>query len=343
MQGKYAEAIKYIEKSILLNTEISNLNGIAKSYLGLGKIYVSLNKRDSAVHNFYRCLDFADKSSDRKTKLECLKQMAETQAADKDYKNAYNTYKQYLLYHDSLSSENLKQELLEMQIKYETENKDKEISSLNTENSAKVKVIKTQKYLIALSLLFFLIVTAFALVYYQLFRRNKKANLLLSKQNAEIEAQKEKIVQQRDMLSELNNELEKQKEYILQQHHIIEEELKQTLLKSEILQRENIMFQFEALKNQLNPHFLFNTFSTLIPILHENPSLAESYVRHLSSVYRYILTGNDKELVQLKDELNFIHSYMFLVSIRFDNNVKLIINVADEYLSKHLRYCLCSY
>lgn len=336
MQGKKEEAVDYIYKSIELRSKISDLSGISKSYLGLGKIYNSINKTDSAIINFNKSLYFANISSDKKSRLECLKQIAETEANRKNYFMAYETYKQYILCYDSISNEQAKRELLDIQVKYETENKDKEISLLNNENLVKIQKIKNQRYLIFISILFFLIVTVFAVTYYRLFRKNKKVNLVLSEQNVEIEMQKEEITQQRDSLENLNSELEKQKDYILKQHIIIEKELKETLLKSEILQRENLSFQFETLKNQLNPHFLFNTFSTLISLIPDNPSLAEKYTRHLSSVYRYILASKDKELAKLSDELEFVNSYMFLVSIRFDNNVKLEIKVESAQLSKYL-------
>ncbi len=336
MQGKNGEAIDYFYKSIDLRRKISDLSGASKSYLGLGKIYNSIGKIDSAITNFNKSLYFANISSDKKTRLECLKQIAETEANRVNYFKAYKTYKQYILCYDSISNEQAKRELLDIQVKYETDNKDKEISLLNNENQTKIQKIKNQRYLIFISIFFFLIVAVFAIIYYRLFRKNKKTNQVLSEQNVKIEMQKEEITQQRDSLENLNSELEKQKDYILKQHIIIEKELKETLLKSEILQRENLSFQFEALKNQLNPHFLFNTFSTLISLIPDNPALAEKYTRHLSSVYRYILTSKDKELAKLSDELEFINSYMFLVSIRFDNSVKLEIKVENSQLSKYL-------
>jgi LytS/YehU family sensor histidine kinase len=121
-----------------------------------------------------------------------------------------------------------------------------------------------------------------------------------------------------------------------------EAELKKTLLASEILHRENIQFKYEALKNQLNPHFLFNTFSTLISLIPESPALAEQYTRCLSNVYRYILAGKDKELAKLKEEVDFIDSYMFLISIRFNDNVKIEFNIDNEKCSIIISPCFRS-
>jgi LytS/YehU family sensor histidine kinase len=106
--------------------------------------------------------------------------------------------------------------------------------------------------------------------------------------------------------------------------------MKFTGLKSERLQRKNLQYKLEALKNQLNPHFLFNSFSTLISLIPDNQLLAEQYAHSLSNVYRYILNMHDRELVSIEDELEFIDAYMFMVSIRFENKVSLCIEISEE-------------
>lgn len=87
--------------------------------------------------------------------------------------------------------------------------------------------------------------------------------------------------------------------------------------KNEELKRENLQAKYEALKNQVNPHFLFNTLNTLSGMVEQKSELATDFIRKLSDIYRYVLEQNDKELVSIKDELKFVEDYVFLSKMRF--------------------------
>ncbi len=96
---------------------------------------------------------------------------------------------------------------------------------------------------------------------------------------------------------------------------------KKSLMEKEQLKRDSISAEFETLKNQINPHFLFNSLNTLSSLIDENPKTANEFVQKLSSVYRYVLTQKDKETVSLREELSFIESYLYLNKIRFGENL----------------------
>mgnify|MGYP003564620348 CR=1 FL=1 len=95
------------------------------------------------------------------------------------------------------------------------------------------------------------------------------------------------------------------------------------------LQKETLASQFEALKNQIDPHFLFNNFSTLASIIEESGVTAVSFVQELSKVYRYVLQTRSSTLVPLKEELDFIQSYRFLMSKRFGDNLSITLTVPE--------------
>jgi sensor histidine kinase YesM len=97
---------------------------------------------------------------------------------------------------------------------------------------------------------------------------------------------------------------------------------KQSLIKNEELQRINVQAQLDSLKNQVNPHFLFNSLNTLISVIPEDPVIAVKFAENLSSVYRYILEIREKELISLEDELACVKAYQYLLSIRFGNQIK---------------------
>lgn len=106
---------------------------------------------------------------------------------------------------------------------------------------------------------------------------------------------------------------------------------REAVVNAEKLKQENLQSQFDALKNQVNPHFLFNSLNTLATIIPEDPTQAVEFVQKLSSVYRYLLQYKDNETVDLKTELDCIAAYLFLQKIRFGENLRVNINIPDKY------------
>lgn len=89
------------------------------------------------------------------------------------------------------------------------------------------------------------------------------------------------------------------------------------------LEESSVKAQYQALQNQLNPHFLFNSLNTLISEIEYNPENAALFTRHLSDVYRYILQCQEQPLVTLGSELEFLHSYIFLHQVRLGNCIQI--------------------
>ena len=83
--------------------------------------------------------------------------------------------------------------------------------------------------------------------------------------------------------------------------------------------------KFESLKNQLDPHFLFNSLNVLTALIGENPNQAEKFTTKLSKVYRYVLQQKDKDLIPLSEELKFAKSYMELLNMRFEGGIEFSI------------------
>ncbi len=98
----------------------------------------------------------------------------------------------------------------------------------------------------------------------------------------------------------------------------------------ERLEKEKIGFQFETLKNQVNPHFLFNSFNTLIAIIEEDKDIAIEYVEKLSDFFRNIVTYRDKDTISLRKELELASTYFFLQKKRYGKNFSLKIDVSEE-------------
>lgn len=112
---------------------------------------------------------------------------------------------------------------------------------------------------------------------------------------------------------------------------------KQTIsLENEALKREALQSQFESLKNQLSPHFLFNSLTALKILIKEAPDTAQNYVNSLSRALRYTLKSNEKQLVTLKEEMDFMESYLFLIRLRFGENLSINTNVDADLLSYNI-------
>lgn len=102
-----------------------------------------------------------------------------------------------------------------------------------------------------------------------------------------------------------------------------------SLKREQKLREENLIFQNETLKTQINPHFLFNSLNTLSSLIVTKPELAEEFITRLSSIYRYILENSSKDKVPLEVELSFIENYFFLHKIRDDGKIQLEIRIND--------------
>ena len=96
------------------------------------------------------------------------------------------------------------------------------------------------------------------------------------------------------------------------------------------LKEEKLIFQYETLKNQVNPHFLFNSLNTLSSLIRTDADLSESFIQKLSSVYRYVLENKDKEMVPLSTELKFVTDFFYLQKIRDGEKIELNIETNEN-------------
>lgn len=111
-------------------------------------------------------------------------------------------------------------------------------------------------------------------------------------------------------------------------------ELKRSVEEKELLKRESLNAQLDALRTQINPHFLFNNLNTLTAIIPEDPDMAVKFVQQLSKVYRHILEVKDEPAISLEEELGVLKSYAFLLQTRFGKNLIIQVDIDSELLSQ---------
>lgn len=102
------------------------------------------------------------------------------------------------------------------------------------------------------------------------------------------------------------------------------------------LEAESIQAKYTALQSQLNPHFLFNSLNTLIAEIEYDPSTAVKFTQHLSEVYRYVLRQQQCQIVSLKEELDFLDSYIFLHQVRLGDCLSLERDLPDNVIDHQL-------
>jgi hypothetical protein len=96
---------------------------------------------------------------------------------------------------------------------------------------------------------------------------------------------------------------------------------KQSIIEAEAFKQRSAVAQYEALRSQVNPHFLFNSLNTLTNLVFDDQQKAAKFIKQLSEVYRYVLDTRHRELVEVSEELRFVKSYLFLQQIRFGDNL----------------------
>lgn len=116
----------------------------------------------------------------------------------------------------------------------------------------------------------------------------------------------------------------------LEVHRQLEEKEKSLLE----IEKRSAQIRLLALTNHLNPHFLFNSLTSLNSLIFENQQLASDFLQHLSKVYRYLLQHKEKETVSLKHELDFVGNYIFLLKTRFQEDIQVEVKTTHSVLEK---------
>ena len=114
------------------------------------------------------------------------------------------------------------------------------------------------------------------------------------------------------------------------------QEVQSQKLLNETLRRDKVTAELNALKAQVDPHFLFNSFNVLSGLIDEDQDKAQHFLSGLSKIYRYVLENRDEDLVPLSEELDFAQKYMDLHKVRFEDSIKMHVDVDDSQLENEI-------
>lgn len=107
-------------------------------------------------------------------------------------------------------------------------------------------------------------------------------------------------------------------------------EWRKSALEAEVLRNEKLSSQVQSLKDQLNPHFLFNSLNVLSNLVYEDADRSAAFIQKLSKIYRYVLEAQKEELIELEKEVDFAKNYLELQKIRFEESLQFSIDIEDQ-------------
>jgi len=337
-QNNFSLAIEYYKKALKIEEERKYKYASSQDLNGLADSYFHLNEPDEAIDYALKSMEISKEINAIDITQDAAGTLANCYAKKKNFQLAYEYHKIYQELSDSLYNINSNKQIQEMDAKYQNEKNENEIKLLNKDNELQSLKIKRKNFTIYSEIIGLVLILTLLIILIYGYRRIQKTNNLLKKQNSIIEKQKEDLANEKmksdnillrilpeDVITEI-----KTNGKVTFKHYEMLSELFTNL------QREKLHSQFEALKNQVNPHFLFNSLNVLSTLVHTDADLSEEFIDKLAKTYRYLLEQKDKELIRLKTEIEFLHSYAFLMKIRFDDKIKIDIKIDDEKMQYYI-------
>lgn len=182
----YEKALEYYERALLINDDIENKDGSAKSLLNIGTLYSNKGDIEKALKYLKKSLVLAESIKSKEILMEGNEELSEAYLKKEDFKNAYIYFRHHATIKDSLMNENNSKNMAEIQTKYETDKKEKEIELLTKDKSLQEAKLKTQNVVKNGSIGVSILLLLFALLAYNRYRIKQKANIEISQKNKEI-------------------------------------------------------------------------------------------------------------------------------------------------------------
>ncbi len=227
-RNKSIEGLKYLKEALQIRKEIEDNRGIASCLNSMGNIYMKQDDYSEALSCFEESEKILKSVESMDLMMNNLLNFSDLYYDMGDYKKSRDYLYKYGVLRDSTFSANTQKELANLQTRYETDKKEKEIQLLNKDNELrqmeikkKNEEMKKQRILIYSFVFGFIIILVFSVFLYRLYMQKKKANILLFEKNAQILQQNEEITAQRDEIEAQRDEIEAQRDHAEQQRDMI--------------------------------------------------------------------------------------------------------------------------
>ena len=232
------KALEYLNRSLEIRNELGNKQGIASTLQNIGSIHIKLKNYGKATDYLNQSLILARELNKKELVKDIYDAFSLIYDLQGNYKLAFEYYKKFIAVKDSMFSEESHERITELETKYETEKKQKEIELLNNKQKLQDEQIENQKNLIITFIIGFIMFIIFTILIIREYRQKRKANLLLAEQKQEIQAQRDLATEQRDMIAIQKKEMTDSIHYALR-------------IQSAVLPPENVLTSFLA------DHFIF--------------------------------------------------------------------------------------
>ncbi len=301
---KWDIALSYYYKALPIVKRSQNTFHLAQIYYAIGKIFSELNQPEKGEFNLLRALSLAQQEKTRPLELNIYRYLSKHYELVKNYKLALEYNKHYVSLNDSIYNAEENKALSEMQARFDLEKKEEQIKALNQEKIIIQEKERREAIIRNALIVAFLLISVIAFISIRSVIRKQKSNKLLNIKNNHIEWQRKEIEAKNIILAEYNKELLK----------------------------ENVVARYETLKSKINPHFLFNSLSTLSALIIKEPKTALEFVSKFSKLYRSIMEHGNDNLVSIQEELQVLDNFVYLKKMRFGDAIQLSIQIAPQYL-----------
>ena len=227
-RNRNIEALKYFKESLQIRKEIEDNRGIASCLNSLGGLYMKLDNFSEALECFKESEKILQSVQSVDLIMNNILNFSDLYYEMKDFKKSRDYLYRYGVLRDSTFTSDTQKEIANLQTRYETDKKEKEIQLLNKDNELrqleikkKNEEVKKQRILIYSFIIGFILIIIFSIFLYRLYRQKKKANHLLSEKNVQILQQNEEITAQRDEIEAQRDEIEKQRDNAEEQRDLI--------------------------------------------------------------------------------------------------------------------------
>ncbi|MBI5542077.1 MAG: tetratricopeptide repeat protein [Bacteroidia bacterium] len=252
-------AIKNYQSAYEVNIEIGNKKGQAMVLANIANLNNIRGYYKNAVENATEALTISQAINDKYLECGICDIISESYDSLKDYKKALKYNNIYIVLNDSLFNAEKNEQLTEMETRYQTEKKQLEIEKLGKEKELQSSEMKKQRVIIIFVVVGLIVFLVFSFVLFRLFLQKKRANILLGKQNKEIQQQKEEISTQRDEIEAQRDEIEAQRDLVINQKEKIEEIHKEVTDSINYAKRiqEALLPVSNISRSVLGDHFIF--------------------------------------------------------------------------------------
>lgn len=209
VRKEYDKSLEFYFKALEIRWSINDKNGMASSHRNIGDVYLFQNKLAESKKHLLEALAIATEINAKPLMIDVYQSLSRCDSTLGDFKNAYTNYRLYSLTKDAVFNEESDKSMTEMQTKYESQKKEKEIALLNKEKEKQAGIAaaesKRQKQILLFVLGFLMLVIAFSFFMYRGYRQKKKANDTISAQKIEVEKQRDLIeIKNKDITDSIN-------------------------------------------------------------------------------------------------------------------------------------------